>query len=96
MPSTSLHVHAIPNAPSDTIVGWHGEALKVKVQAVPEKGRANKTLCRHMAGALGIPRSAVSIRSGEKSRSKVLKIDGLTNEALMEKLANLVKHAGNR
>jgi len=93
VPSTSVKIHAIPNASSDTIVGWHGEALKVKVQAVPNKGQANKTLCRHLAKELGIPRSAVFVRSGEKTRKKVLTIEGLTNEALTEKLASLLKQS---
>jgi len=67
-------VRVIPNARRDEVVGWQGECLKVKVRAVPEDGKANKALCRFLAGELGCGAREVVILSGEKSREKRLSV----------------------
>lgn len=77
-PSCRLAVKAIPNAPRDMVVGWMGEALKVKVHAPALDGRANEALCGFIAEALGVPKGAVTLTQGAKSRLKVLEIKGLT------------------
>jgi uncharacterized protein (TIGR00251 family) len=87
---TRLQVYAIPNASRDAIGGWLGDKLRVKVQTVPEDGKANKALCRFLANSLGIPKSAVQIQSGNKSRNKVFALKGLTKEKLTEKLNSLL------
>jgi uncharacterized protein len=78
MTSCTLAIKAIPNAPRNEIVGWLGEALKVKVHAPALEGRANDVLCEFLAVTLGLPRRAVSVAHGDKSRQKLLRIDGLT------------------
>ncbi|HXQ80715.1 MAG TPA: DUF167 domain-containing protein [Opitutaceae bacterium] len=77
-PSCRLAVKAIPNAPRDAIAGWIGGALKVKVRAPALGGRANGAVCELMARELGLPKSAVRVVQGSRSRSKVLEILGLT------------------
>ena len=72
-----LALKAIPNAPRNEIVGWLGEALKVKVHAPALDGRANDELCEFLADTLGLPRRAVTLMQGEKSRQKVIQIEGL-------------------
>jgi uncharacterized protein (TIGR00251 family) len=74
-----LAVKAIPNAPQDVIVGWLGNALKVKIHAPAVDGRANEALCSLLARKFVLPRRAVTMVKGEKSRHKVLQIDGLTD-----------------
>ena len=91
MPAASLSVHATPKAPKDAIVGWHGDALKLKVRAVAEEGKANEALCRFIAKSLGISKSAVQIRSGKKSRRKLFTIEGLTQEKLTVRLGKLTR-----
>jgi uncharacterized protein (TIGR00251 family) len=83
-----LAVQAVPNAQKDEVVGWHGDALKVKVQAVPEDGKANKALVKFLAKELGVPKASVSLVSGAKSRAKVFEVQGLGRED-MEKRLNL-------
>ena len=75
--SCQLAIKAIPNAPRSEIVGWLGEALKIKVHAPPVEGRANAALCEFLAEALGLPRRAVSVLRGDASRQKTVRIDGL-------------------
>lgn len=77
-PSCKLAIKAIPNAPRNAVVGWLGDALKVKVHAPALEGRANDELCEFIADTLALPRRAVTVALGDKSRQKLLQIDGLT------------------
>ncbi len=75
--SCTLELKTIPNAPRDEVVGWLGTALKVKVHAPALEGRANDALLEFLAGELGVPRRTVTLVRGDKSRQKVIRIDGL-------------------
>ena len=84
--SCTIAVKAIPNAPRHEIVGWLGDALKVKVHAPPVDGRANEALCEFLADTLDLPRRAVSIVRGDTSRQKVVRIEGLSLESVKARL----------
>ena len=86
MASCTLDLKTIPNAPRDEIAGWLGGALKVKVHAPALDGRANDALLAFLAAKLGVPRRAVTLVRGDKSRHKVVRVDGL---ALAEVQARL-------
>ncbi|HTL66767.1 MAG TPA: DUF167 domain-containing protein [Lacunisphaera sp.] len=77
MPACTLQLKTIPNAPRDEIAGWLGDALKVKVHAPALDGRANEALLAFLADQLGVPRRAVVLVRGDKSRHKVVRIEGL-------------------
>ena len=78
MPACTLDLKVIPNAPRDAFAGWLGDALKVKVHAPALDGRANAALLDFLAAELGLPRRAVSLVRGEKSRHKVVRLAGVT------------------
>lgn len=84
--SCLLAIKAIPNAPRSAVVGWLGDALKVKVHAPPVEGRANEALCELLAEALGLPKRAVAVARGDTSTRKMVKIEGLTLEQAKERL----------
>lgn len=70
-----LSVKLIPGAAKDQVVGIEKNAdgasyLKVKVRAVPEKGKANKALEDFLAKSLGLPKSSFEVISGQTSRAK--------------------------
>ncbi|MBY5817246.1 DUF167 domain-containing protein [Rhizobium leguminosarum] len=76
-----LAVRLTPNGGRDALDGIEadgkGEAfLKARVTAVPEKGKANKALILLIAKSLRIPKSSVSLISGETGRKKILRIGG--------------------
>jgi uncharacterized protein (TIGR00251 family) len=78
----TLELKTIPNAPRNEIVGWLGPALKVKIHAPALDGRANDALLEFLAEKLGLRRSAVALMRGEKSRQKVVQVEGLTSSEL--------------
>jgi uncharacterized protein (TIGR00251 family) len=88
--SITLHVKVIPKASANAIVGWENDALKVRLKAVPEKGKANAELISFLAKALGLSKSCFTLLSGETSRHKKLLIEGLSAEALHARLAALI------
>jgi hypothetical protein len=51
--------------------------ILVRVRAAPERGRATEDARRALASALGVPASAVALRSGARSRTKVFEVEGL-------------------
>src|SRR5438128_246925 len=75
----TLAIKAIPNAPRSEVVGWLGDALKVKIHAPPVEGKANDALCEFLAETLGLPRRAVTLLRGDTSRQKIVRIAGLTS-----------------
>lgn len=90
-----LSVRLTPNGGRDAIDGMEYDSegnahVKVRVSAVPEKGKANKALTGLIAKALKLPKSSVAVISGETSRKKNLRIDG-DPEDLLEKLQMLLK-----
>ena len=74
---TTIRVHVIPNAKIDKVVGEHGHAIKIKLRAPAVEGKANTALRRFLAKQLRVPQRAIVLEQGEKSRDKVIRIDGL-------------------
>ncbi len=72
-----LHVHVLPKSARDEVAGWRGGELQVRVTAAPEGGRANAAVCRVVADALGVAKSAVSVVRGQTARHKTLEVSGL-------------------
>lgn len=79
-----LPVKVIPRASKNAITGWENDELKVRLNAVPEKGEANEALIHFLAKTWKLPKSAFSMISGETSRHKKILIRGLTLETLTQ------------
>lgn len=71
----SLCVRAQPGATTSALVGPLGDAVKVKVAAPADQGKANAELVRFLAELLGAPSRSVRIVSGHHGRTKVVAID---------------------
>jgi uncharacterized protein (TIGR00251 family) len=83
----TLPVRVHPGARRNAIVGVHDGALKVSLTTPPTDGRANQALIAFLAGELHIPRARVTLLTGAASRSKSLRIAGLTSAELRAALA---------
>jgi uncharacterized protein (TIGR00251 family) len=82
----SFAVKVQPRAKKNTIVGELGEALKISLTTPPVEGRANEACIEFFANLLKVPRSSVSIASGETSRRKVIRVAGLSAEELRKRI----------
>lgn len=72
-----IAVHVTPRSGRDEIAGWRGAELSVRVTAPPEGGKANAAVCRVVADALGVPKTAVRVVRGGSSRHKTLEAEGV-------------------
>jgi len=84
-----LRVRVAPGARRPGIVGAHGEALKVRVQSPPERGRANRELCALLADLLGVPAGNVAVVAGTTSRNKTVEVAGIDPETARSRLRDL-------
>ncbi len=90
--SFRFEIKAQPNAPRSEVLGWvalpeGGEALKVKIKAPALEGKANEALCAFLAGVLGLPKRAVTVLRGDKSRLKLVEVAGLEEADVRRRLA---------
>ena len=69
-----LTLHIPPGAKKTEVCGLHGDALKIRLAAPPVDGKANAALLAFVADRLGLPKSAVSLKSGQTSRRKVVEV----------------------
>lgn len=81
-----LKVHAQPGARRTEVVGIHGNALKIRLQAPPVDGKANAALCAFLADRCDLPKAAVTVRSGLTGRSKQVILSGLKDNPLLQLL----------
>jgi uncharacterized protein (TIGR00251 family) len=77
-----LNVKVVPGSSRNQIVGWLGDALKIKVTAPPEKGQANEAVIELLASTLGVSSKDIEIESGHSSPSKVIAITSMDDEAI--------------
>ncbi len=71
-----FRVRVAPGARKAGIVGPHGGALKVRVQAPPERGKANREVCALLADHLGVAPADVTVVAGHASRDKTIEVTG--------------------
>lgn len=78
----TLTLHIQPGAKKTEFAGLHGDALKIRLAAPPVDGKANEALVRFLADVLDLPKSAVTLKSGQTSRRKVLEVTGSDPERI--------------
>ena len=89
-----LRVHVQPGAGKSAATGRYGDALKVRVAAAPQGGRANQATLDLVASLLGLKDRQVELVGGAASRSKRVRIEGITLSELRRLLTEAVA-AGN-
>jgi len=71
-------VYLQPGARKSEIAGLHDGHIKIRIKAPPIDGKANSALIDFLSAFLEVPKSSVSILSGEKSRLKKVSIANLS------------------
>lgn len=84
-----LQIKVVPGASSSGIAGWLGDALKIRVSAPPEKGKANKEVLALLSEVLQVPLSSLKISRGSSSSLKSIEVETLAQEELQRRLAKL-------
>jgi uncharacterized protein (TIGR00251 family) len=77
-----------PRASTSRVVGVHGDALKVRVTAPPVDSAANEMLVKVLAATFGISANAITILSGAKSRTKLVRLSSVTEADVTRIVAN--------
>jgi len=84
----SFAVKVQPRARKNAVMGVVGDALKLSLTAPPLEGRANQACIQFLAELLDLPRSSITIASGQTGRRKVVRIAGRSVDEIASKLAS--------
>ena len=84
-----LRVRIVPNAKIDKVVGEHRGAIKIKLRTQAVEGKANAALRRLLADQLNISQRAIILEHGHRSRDKLIRIDGMTEEEVWRALLGI-------
>lgn len=85
-PVARIRLRVAPGAKRTELVGRHGDAWKVRVDAPPERGKANDRVCRLLAQIAGVKVSDVQLVSGASSRDKLVAVHGVDSASLARML----------
>jgi uncharacterized protein (TIGR00251 family) len=82
----TLRFYVVPNAKVDSVLGEHGAAIKIKLRAPAVEGKANAALRSFLSKELKIAERQIVLERGHKSRDKIIRIDGLSDEEVRSHL----------
>jgi uncharacterized protein len=83
-----FNVHVQPRASRSEICGVQEGELRLRLTSPPVEDAANRQCVELIAKALGVAKSKVSIKSGAKSRHKVVRVEGVQPDTLLSLLKN--------
>jgi uncharacterized protein len=82
----TLRVHIVPNAKQNKVMGERGDAIKIKLRAPALEGKANAALRIFLAEELKISECSILLERGQKSREKIIHIEGLSEGEVRSRL----------
>lgn len=85
-----LNIHVIPNASKTQISGIYNGFLKIKVNAVPEDGKANRELTKFLCEIFNIKKSDLILIKGARRKDKQILIKNQNQEKLKNKILNIL------
>jgi len=88
---TRLALRVQPGAKANEIVGWmadvhDGEVLKIRLRAPAVEGKANAALAEFLAETLGLRARQIILERGDKSRNKMVRVEGITAEEIRTRI----------
>lgn len=92
MKTENIKLYIRPGAAETRVEGIYQDRIKIRINAPPEKGRANKELIKFIVEILAIPKSMISITSGKTSNYKVIQINSNYNNNYSDRLLNYSKN----
>lgn len=88
---TVVSVRVIPRAGRTAVVAVRGGALLVRVAAAPLEGAANDALVRLLATSLDVPKTRLTLVSGERSRDKRVHVRGTSAADIVRRLSAILQ-----
>src|SRR5207244_11954885 len=85
-PHVTISIRVQPRAARNAVVGWTGDTLNIRLTAPPVEGAANAACLSFLADLLDLPPSNLTILKGDRSRQKVVRIAGLSQEEVYARL----------
>ncbi len=82
----TVTVRVTPRAGRTAVAGLRDGTIHIKLAAAPVEGAANSALIAFLSDQLHVPKSAIRIASGARSRVKHVEIDGLTGDDIHQRL----------
>lgn len=76
----------IPRSPRTRVDGRRGDAILIRLNAPPVDGAANDALIAFLSEVLDVPRRSIAIVSGQTSRDKRVRVEGLDQETATARL----------
>ncbi|MFA6119239.1 MAG: DUF167 domain-containing protein [Parachlamydiales bacterium] len=83
-----IKVKIIPKSKINKIVEFENDILKIKIKAVPEKGKANEELIKFLSEIFSISKKDIKIVSGHHAKIKLIQIDGITIDNVIQTVAD--------
>ncbi len=74
-----INIKVEPRSSKSGITGYYGDGLKVKLNSPPVEGKANKELIEILSREFKISKKDIEIIRGEKSKNKVVRLNGVTS-----------------
>lgn len=84
--SFQFSVKVIPRASKNSLQLGEREELKIHLTSPALEGEANKSLIAFLSKSLKVSKSSICIVRGEKSRTKILEVTGMTKDEMMKRL----------
>ena len=85
--NTTLRIRVQPKSSSNRITVDDNGRISVAVTAPPANDAANRAVCAELAKRVGLAKSKVSVRSGARSRDKVIRFEGLDKAEALRRLS---------
>ncbi|KAG9144381.1 hypothetical protein Leryth_017507 [Lithospermum erythrorhizon] len=89
--SVSVTIHAKPGSKLSSITDISDEAVGVQIDAPAKDGEANAALIDYISSVIGVKKRQVSIRSGSKSRDKIVIVEDATLQSVSDALDKALK-----
>lgn len=91
--AVGVHIYVQPKASKSAFVGLHDGCLKLAISSPPVDNKANKAVISFLAEFFQVPQKDIRLCSGEKSRRKLLSINGITIAELRRRIAPLLRES---
>ncbi len=77
-----FNVKVVPRSSKTQVAGIYNGMLKIRLSAVPEKGKANQALIDFLSDKLNVPKAYVTITSGLTAKVKQVSVKNVTQQAV--------------